>query len=326
MFARKLENESMRRYLILLIFVVLSLSMTTSAQEQNIFTSPWRGEYFNNPYLAGEPIVTRFDQGIGYSWGTDAPAEGLPVDNFSVRWGKGGDLPAGTYRFIITADVAFRLYIDGEVILDTWETGTQGATIGRDIFIEAGYHNLQLDYRAFGGDALIFLDWGLAPNGEVAPQPTTVFGVNTVTITANTLNVRSEPRIANNVITRLTRGQQFSQVAISDDGRWVQLDLGNGTQGWVSASFVSADTAEITTEGLTGQTLRSIARLLIRTAPSLEADAIGLLLRGEDASIIGRSSDGNWWQINDNGRIGWVNATFVVLSPDVDADSIATTN
>lgn len=309
-----------------ILLTLMILIMPVHAQDANVFDAPWRAEYFNNPYLAGIPNVSRFDERIGYDWGDDAPVSSVPVDNFSVRWGKGGNLPAGTYRFIVTASLGFRLYIDNEVILDTWEGGADGVTIGRDYFIPAGNHNIQLDYRALGGDAFIYLDWGLAPDGGVAPQSATVIGADTVTVTANTLNVRSEPRIANNIITRLARGQQFSRITMSDNGRWVQLDLGNGTSGWVTEAYVQASTAVVTTEGLTGQSLRSTTRLLIRTAPTTEAEAVNLLLNGEDATIIGRSSDGNWWQINANGTIGWVNALFVVLSPDVDVDSVAVTN
>lgn len=315
----------MRRLLLLILLLSVSLIIPIQAQE-DIFTSAWGAEYFNNPYLAGQAIVSRQDAGIGFDWGLDAPVDGLPVDNFSVRWSKAGDMPAGTYRFVVTASLGFRLYVDNEVVLDTWDGGSEGETIGRDIFIDGGYHNIQLDYRAFSGEALIFLDWGLAPNGALAPQSSASIGVNTVTVTANTLNVRSEPRIANNITTRITRGQQFAQLAVSDDGRWLEIDLGNGTTGWVNATYVNADIGTTSTDGLTGQMLRSTARLLVRTAPSIDSDAIGLLLRGEDATIIGRSSDGNWWQINDNGRIGWVNAIFVVLSPDVDADAIIITD
>ncbi|MGB7341453.1 MAG: SH3 domain-containing protein [Phototrophicaceae bacterium] len=316
----------MRRLFLLIILLSMAIVSSVQAQDADIFTSAWGAEYFNNPYLAGQASVTRQDNGIGFDWGLDAPVEGLPVDNFSVRWSKAGVMPAGTYRFVITASLGFRLYIDNQVILDTWEGGAEGTTIGREIFIEGGYHNIQLDYRAFSGDALIFLDWGLAPNGALAPQSTATIGINTVTVTANTLNVRSEPRIANNITTRITRGQQFAQLNVSDDGRWIEIDLGNGTTGWVNATYVNADIGTTSTEGLTGQSLRSTARLLVRSEPTIESDALGLLLRGEDALIIGRSADGNWWQINNNGRIGWVNALFVVLSPEVDADAIIISN
>lgn len=317
----------MRRFGFAFLLLSLSLLIIPSyAQDGDIVDVPWNAEYFNNPYLAGEANVSRLDDGIGFDWGANAPVAGLPVDNFSVRWGKGGYIPAGTYRFIVTSSLGFRLYIDGEIILDTWDGSAENLTIGRDYFIPAGTHNIQLDYYSFSGDASIYLDWGLAPDGELAPQSTTVISADTVTITANILNVRSEPRIANNIIERLARGQQFSQISRSENGRWVQLDLGNGTLGWVSSAYVQVSSAIVTIEGLSGQMLRSTTRLFIRTSPDISSDTLGLLLNGEDATIIGRSEDATWWLVNHNGVEGWVNALFVVLSPDVNILDVVVTN
>lgn len=307
--------------ILLLVGLLLGFSLVPSeAQNPSLFTEPWNAQYFNNPYLAGRPNIERQDSSVGFDWGTGAPANNIPSDNFSVRWSKGGNLPAGTYRFIVTADLGFRLYLDGQPILDTWDGGASGTTIGRDIVIAAGHHNIQIDYRDLDGRAYIFLDWGFAPNGEAAPQPTQAAGGNTVTVIAATLNVRSEARIANNVIARISRGQQYRVLSRSADGVWVQLDLGNGQNGWVSAAYVTDSASP--NQGLSGLTLRSSVRLLERNAPSADADAVGLLLPSETAQIIGRSADGLWWKINDRGLIAWVSAQFVVLSPDVNPSAI----
>jgi hypothetical protein len=314
----------MRRFLILLGLLLGLAYVPTQAQDPNIFTDSWNAQYFNNPYLAGRPNIERQDPAVGFDWGDDSPANNIPADNFSIRWSKGGTMPAGTYRFIVTADLGFRLYIDGVAILDTWDGGASGVTIGRDIEIAAGHHNLQIDYHDLEGDAFIYLDWGFAPNGEAAPQPTAEASSNTVTVIAATLNVRSEARIANNVITRLSRGQQFVAIGRSADGLWVQLDLGNGQRGWVSAAYVTdSGTAS---QGLSGLSLRSTVRLLVRSEPNVESDAVALLLPSEIAQIMGRSADGLWWQINDSGTVGWVSAQFVTLSPDVNPTAIQVTD
>jgi uncharacterized protein YraI len=314
----------MKRFLILVGLLLGWAFAPTQAQEPNIFTDAWNAQYFNNPYLSGRPNIERLDPAVGFDWGDDAPANNIPADNFSVRWSKGGNMPAGTYRFIITADLGFRLYLDSVAILDTWDGGASGVTIGRDIFIPAGHHNLQIDYHDFEGDAYIYLDWGFAPNGEAAPQPTAQASGSTVSVIAATLNVRSEARIANNVISRIRRGQQFIAIGRSADGLWVQLDLGNGQTGWVSAAYVT-DSAT-TSQGLSGLTLRSTVRLLVRSAPNVESDAVALLLPSEVAQIMGRSSDGLWWQVNDGGTVGWVSAQFVTLSPDVNPAAIQVTD
>jgi alpha-L-fucosidase len=58
-----------------------------------------RAEYFANPELAGAPVLTRTDPRVWFeaapdlkgglipaTWGEGSPAEGIPADQFSVRW------------------------------------------------------------------------------------------------------------------------------------------------------------------------------------------------------------------------------------------------
>lgn len=37
----------------------------------------WRGEYFNNPTLRGEPALVREDPAIGFNWTDTAPGPGV---------------------------------------------------------------------------------------------------------------------------------------------------------------------------------------------------------------------------------------------------------
>jgi len=307
----------MKRYFWIIAFCVTSLLTfgSSSLAQVDLQQVSWSAEYFNNPYLAGTPSFTRQDNGIGFDWGFDSPGEGVPEDNFSVRWGKGGYLPGGVYRFIITADEGFRLYIDGEVILDTWDQPNPGVTLGRDVELSTGDHRFQLDYREFDQSAYIFLDWGLAPV-EAAASAQAV-GI-TATVNVDTLNVRREPRIANNLIARISRGQEYTLLGRSEDGLWVELDLGNSMRGWVSSAYVLVNSTGNPSSRLTGLTLRSNYRLLVRGAPDAEAEEVALLLPGEIAPIVGRNEDASWWKIQDGSVYGWVNALYITLSPDVD--------
>ena len=68
-------------------------------------------EYFrkNDPKKI---LLTRVDPTLDFSWGTHAPAEGLPADHFSVRW-SGSFVPrqSGTYTFTVRADDRINLKI-----------------------------------------------------------------------------------------------------------------------------------------------------------------------------------------------------------------------
>ncbi|MEO1644014.1 MAG: PA14 domain-containing protein [Chloroflexota bacterium] len=231
----------MRRIWILMVVLMASLSFTANAtaQERDLFTASWNADYFDNPYLLGEPVFSRTEDSINVNWGENIPTVNVPADNFSVRWTKSGNLPSGTYRFIVTASVGFRVYVDGNLIIDAWSGANKDVPTGYDYEIEGGDHSIQVDYFALDGDTYIYLDWGLAPNGEVPPQPLTDEDVdeNTVSVIVNILNVRNAPRIANNIIEQIYVGERFRAIGRSEDGRWLLIDLGNGTQGWISAAF-----------------------------------------------------------------------------------------
>lgn len=286
--------------------------------------APWTGSYFDNPYLSGEPIAIRSDGAIRFDWGTGSPDLNLPPDRFSVRWGTAGELAAGTYLFVVTADEAFRLSVDGQIILDTWDQPVPGTTFNVQVPLDGGLHHIQLDYRDDNGSAYVNLDWGLAPGSNTPPEEA-ITAPESVFITASLLNVRSEPRIANNIITRVGRGQQFPMLQHSADRLWVQIDLRNGSRGWVNAAFVNITNRSLDT-GLSGLSLRSNAQLLIREAASVDARPIGLLEVGEVVRILGRNQELTWWQIEDGFQIGWVNAQYVRISPDVDPASIVVIN
>jgi hypothetical protein len=80
----------------------------------------WRGEYFDNRWLGGAPIVTRTDKFIDFDWGYGSPDASIPPDNFSASWTRTVDLEPGTYRFTATTDDGVRLWVGEQVVIDHW--------------------------------------------------------------------------------------------------------------------------------------------------------------------------------------------------------------
>ena len=118
----------------------------------------WRGEYYANADLSGSPALTRNDVAVNFDWGTGAPAAGLPIDRFSVRWTRTLVFAAGTYRFRVLVDDGARVFVDGTQVIDAWANGSAREVTG-DISLAQGYHTVRVDYFEASGDAVMELSW-----------------------------------------------------------------------------------------------------------------------------------------------------------------------
>jgi hypothetical protein len=148
---------------------VVSLPPLTASYAISDFTG-WRGEYFNNPHLAGYPTLVRDDAHVFFDSGTSALAFGLPADRFSARWSRSLRFEEGRYRFYLVMDDGARLFIDGERVIDQWRDGSRReVTVER--YLAGGNHSLQVEYYENSGEALIKLWWEKVP----APAPKPVF-------------------------------------------------------------------------------------------------------------------------------------------------------
>lgn len=121
-------------------------------------SAPWRGEYYPNPFLSGEPALIRGDQLIDFQWGDDAPAASLPPDQFSIRWTGTWYFEEGVHRFYIQVDDGVRLYLDGTVVLDEWRDSAP-VDYEVDSFLTEGQHEVMVEYYDATASARIGLSW-----------------------------------------------------------------------------------------------------------------------------------------------------------------------
>lgn len=129
----------------------------------------WQGEYFNNRTVAGAPVLVRNDRAIDFDWGLGSPANGVvSVDDFSVRWTRSLDLPAGNYRFTVTTDDGVRVYVGGQLLINNWREQPQ-TTISGDIYLDGRRVAVQLEYFEARGGAVARLRWERV--GQPGPTP-----------------------------------------------------------------------------------------------------------------------------------------------------------
>jgi len=118
----------------------------------------WKGDYYDNPNLAGDPVVVRNDADIHFDWGADAPVPEMPADGFSVRWRRTVDFEEGAYRFDAEVDDGIRVRVDGVQIIDGWKESRIEPYVGY-IWLSKGLHNVHVEYLEMAGDASVDLWW-----------------------------------------------------------------------------------------------------------------------------------------------------------------------
>ena len=120
----------------------------------------FKGEYFTNKELQGEPATVRTDQQINFDWGRYKPTPQVGQDNFSVRWtGKLTPTESGAYRLGITADDGARLYLDGQLLIDAWARNPT-KTVTKEVTLEAGRaYDVRMEYFQYNREAIAKFVW-----------------------------------------------------------------------------------------------------------------------------------------------------------------------
>ena len=139
--------------------------------ERNDTFSGWKGEYFGNRELQGNPVLVRDEPQIDFNWGEGRPAANLPADHFSARWQRRVSFEPGTYRFFLRIDDGARVYLDSQLILDEWRDGAD-RTVNVDVTLPAGERALQVEFFESSGVARVGFWWQLAPTATPTPTET----------------------------------------------------------------------------------------------------------------------------------------------------------
>jgi hypothetical protein len=109
-------------------------------------TDTWRGQYYDNQWLNGAPVLTRKDARIAFHWGQGSPAPGIPSDNFGVR-----------------------LWVDNHLLIDAWYDQASQSHSGR-MFV-TGEIPIVIEYYENSGVASVRLAWARIGDGPPQPAP-----------------------------------------------------------------------------------------------------------------------------------------------------------
>lgn len=112
----------------------------------------WVGEYYPNQNLSGSPMIvggkgaTSKIENLDFYWGQNSPTPLLPKDYFSARFTKTINIDeAGYYVLNATADDGVRVYVDNELVLDSWKY--QSPLLRKaGVNLDKGQHVIKVEY------------------------------------------------------------------------------------------------------------------------------------------------------------------------------------
>jgi len=135
-------------------------------------TEGLKGEYYHATISAHEwqdLVLTRIDSNVNFDWGADSPEPGVVnSDNFTVRWTGMIETPSSeTYTFHTEANEGVRLWINSELVIDTWtwnktwQVTQPPIELGNgNITLTAGQqYEIILEYYERGDTAMCKLFW-----------------------------------------------------------------------------------------------------------------------------------------------------------------------
>lgn len=161
----------MRRSILMLIIALLT-TLTFSqvkAQEPQI---NWYLAYYPNPYLAEPSSFVEHRTDIKMNFGRNAPREGFPNENYTIRLTSDTFFNAGNYRFYILADDSVNLTFDhNQHLISSIDNPQPGKLLVADLNIAAsGVYHLQIDYRQNTDIAYLFFDYESTDDGIRGPS------------------------------------------------------------------------------------------------------------------------------------------------------------
>lgn len=144
-------------YLVAGVLLALLVGLVPAQAQDGVV---WRYDLYDNPYLLGSSKASGEVHGpLTLDWGFGPPADGIPEDNFSGRFGTSAYFEAGTWRFNVLADDGVILRVNNQVLIDTYDVGRAAFNLTADVQLSAGFHNVQVDFREGERTAYLFVNW-----------------------------------------------------------------------------------------------------------------------------------------------------------------------
>ena len=146
--------------------VTASVPSTALCPDASCTAHGLKAQYFSNMTLDAEPILNRIDGSVDFAWGDTGISPEL-LKNYSVRWT--GLLVApetGDYLIGFTGQDGYRLWFDGNLIVEDWRIHHPASTQTKKIHLEkGGQYPIKIEYFQNIRSSEARLIWSLPDQG-----------------------------------------------------------------------------------------------------------------------------------------------------------------
>ncbi|MCM3748342.1 PA14 domain-containing protein [Paenibacillus pasadenensis] len=118
-----------------------------------------KGEYFDNIDLSNLKF-TKIDSMVNFAWQNASPSSDILPDTYSIRW-TGAISPrySEEYTFMLDSDDGVRLWVDGQLIIDSWQTIATERTSKPIKLVKDRQYKIKIEYYENLGDSSVKLAW-----------------------------------------------------------------------------------------------------------------------------------------------------------------------
>ncbi len=329
----------------------------------NIQYAAPRGSFDNLPVVTLEQVIAAAAQAtpttlglanLGQGGGGGAPVSNAPVVvgsplRFTLATGKVATVsPGERYRAVINVEAvnARTQPVDGAPALITlFRDDTFDYTIVDSINDKNNVNWVALDIPDIG------VGWVEGP--KLFIRLSRVSG-QVVTIKSNAVAMRDLPGGGSAQLPVLNEGREAFLTDISKDSQFVQIELGDGTRGWVPFAAVVGRTGTPTDEidlsslqnavpasdlgqgggggapvtfGLaTPHIIVNTGFLNVRTGPGSQFGILATYPGGSELAVLGIAKDGIWFLVGGPFGQGWINSEFTVFRGSIKSVPIINTS
>lgn len=145
-------------------------------------------------------------------------------------------------------------------------------------------------------------------DSESVPEPEPTPQIRTGYSTGDSVRIRSAASTSATILATVNKGQSFKVIGENTNG-WYNVELSNGTKGYISAQYVSFTPPVTTPQTRTGYSTGDNVR--IRSAASTSATILTTVNKGQSFKVIGESKNG-WYNVElSSGTKGYISAQYV---------------